>query len=111
DVGARSNESSGTDPIFRPVDCAPCPTDDVSTLRAKTSAYKLLLDKGLIRIGLALPPPPPANLEFSVASVADPHGCTTNPATGLTSPPTRMKSMYRPPLPPTHPRFPTPLTS
>src|SRR5262249_10648417 len=97
DVGARSNESSGTDPIFRPVDCAPCPTDDVSPPRAKTSAYKLLLDKGLIRIGLALPPPPPANLEFSVASVADPYGCTTNPGTGLTSARTGKISMYRPP--------------
>jgi len=102
DVRDRFEESSGTDPIFRLVDGATCPTDDVSTLRAKTSAYKLLLDKGLIRIGLALPPPPPANLEFSVASVADPYGCTTNPATGLTSPTTGMISMYRRPLPSTN---------
>jgi hypothetical protein len=102
DVRARFARSAGADPIFRLVDGATCPTDDVSTLSAKTSAYKLLLDKGLIRIGLALPPPPPAILEFSVASVADPYGCTTNPATGLTSTTTGIMSMYRRPLPSTN---------
>jgi cytochrome c peroxidase len=100
DVRTRFAESAGADPIFRLVDGATCPTDDVSTLSAKTSAYKLLLDKGLIRIGLTLPPP--ANLEFSVVSVADPYGCTTNPATGLTSPTTGTMSMYRRPLPSTN---------
>src|SRR5262249_24699067 len=58
------------------------------------------LDKGLIRIGLPLPSAP--NLEFSVASVDDPHGCTTNPATGLTSPTTGIVSIYRRPLPSTN---------
>jgi len=100
DVRDRFEESSGTDPIFRLVDGATCPTDDVSTLSAKRQAYKLVLDKGLIRIGLPLPSA--ANLEFSVASVADPYGCTTNPATGLTSPTTGIVSMYRRPLPSTN---------
>jgi cytochrome c peroxidase len=98
DVGVRFEESAGTDPIFRLVDGATCPTDDVSTLSAKRQAYKLLLEKGLIRIGLQLPPA----AEFSVASVADPYGCTTNPATGLTSPTTGFMSMYRRPLPSTN---------
>ena len=102
DVHDRFEESAGTDPIFRPVDGATCPTDDVSTLSAKSSAYKLLLDKGLIRIGLQLPPPQPANLEFKIASVDDPYGCTTNPATGLTSQTTGTMSMYRHPLPSTN---------
>jgi cytochrome c peroxidase len=99
-VRDRFTDSAGTDPIFRLVDGATCPTDNVSTLSAKRRAYKLLLDKGLIRIGLPLPSAP--NLEFSVASVDDPYGCTTNPATGLTSPTTGIVSMYRRPLPSTN---------
>jgi cytochrome c peroxidase len=97
DVRARFADSAGTDPIFRLVDGATCPTDNVSTLKAKRRAYKLLLDKGLIRIGLPLPSAP--NLEFSVTAVDDPYGCTTNPATGLTSPTAGIMSMYRRPLP------------
>ena len=56
-VQARFAHSSGSDPIFRLVDGAICPTDNVSTYVAKLRAYKLLLEKGLIRIGLALPTP------------------------------------------------------
>src|SRR5262249_4356634 len=41
DVRARFVASAGTDPIFRLVDGATCPTDDVSTLHAKRRAYKL----------------------------------------------------------------------
>jgi cytochrome c peroxidase len=100
DVRDRFADSAGTDPIFRLVDGATCPTDNVSTLGAKRRAYKLLLDKGLIRIGLPLPSAP--NLEFSVADVDDPYGCTTNPATGLTSATTGIVSMYRRPLPSTN---------
>jgi cytochrome c peroxidase len=100
DVRARFAASAGTDPIFRLVDGATCPTDDVSTLHAKRRAYKLVMDKGLIRIGLPMPSAP--NLEFSVAAVDDPYGCTTNPATGLTSPTTGIVSMYRRPLPSTN---------
>jgi len=100
EVRDRFAASAGTDPIFRLVDGATCPTDDVSTLNAKRRAYKLVMDKGLIRIGLPLPSAP--NLEFSVASVDDPYGCTTNPATGLTSPTTGIISMYRRPLPSTN---------
>jgi cytochrome c peroxidase len=100
DVRARFAASAGIDPIFRLVDGATCPTDNVSTLNAKRRAYKLLMDKGLIRIGLPMPSAP--NLEFSVAVVDDPYGCTTNPATGLTSPTTGIMSMYRRPLPSTN---------
>ena len=60
--------SGGNDPIFRLVDGATCPTDDVSTPGAKLRSYKLLLEKGLIRIGLPLPAAPP--LQFSVTKVA-----------------------------------------
>jgi hypothetical protein len=64
-------------------------------------AFKLVLAKGLIRIGL----PMPANAQFSVTKVQDPYGCTTNPQTGLTSPTTGTVSVYRRPLPATNVGF------
>src|SRR6266478_3982880 len=97
-VQARFYASFGTDPIFRLVDGATCPTDDVSSFGAKHEAYGLLLSKGLIRIGL----PVPATAQFRIASVDDPYNCNTNPATGLTSPTTGIVSVYRRPLPSTN---------
>ncbi|HUH83396.1 MAG TPA: hypothetical protein VLX85_02240 [Stellaceae bacterium] len=90
--------SLGSDPIFRLVDGATCPTDDVSSLAAKAEAYRLLLSKGLIRIGL----PIPANAQYEVLSVDDPYGCNTNPDTGLTGPASGVISVYRRPLPSTN---------
>jgi cytochrome c peroxidase len=97
-VAARFDASGGTDPIFRLVDGATCPSDDVSNPVAKRRAYSLLIDKGLIRIGL----PMPAGAEFEVTSVNDPYHCTTNPATGLTSTTAGIVSIYRRPLPSTN---------
>jgi cytochrome c peroxidase len=99
-VADRFAESGGADPIFRLVDGATCPTADVSTLSAKRQAYKLLIDKGLIRIGL--PMPDPTILQFAVTTVSDPYQCTTNPATGLTSETAGIVSIYRRPLPSTN---------
>lgn len=76
----------GSDPIFRPVDGAVCPTADVSTLQAKHEAYRLLLDKGLIRVSLAVPK---KGAEFKLVAVDDPYHCAT--ADNL--------SLYRRPLP------------
>ena len=45
DVAERFEKSAGTDPIFRLVDGATCPSDDISTLRARRRAYKLLTEK------------------------------------------------------------------
>jgi cytochrome c peroxidase len=100
DVAERFSASNGSDPIFRLVDGATCPSADVSTLRAKRRAYALLIEKGLIRIGL--PMPDPTILKFAVTSVDDPYQCTTNAVTGLTSPTTGIVSMYRRPLPSTN---------
>jgi cytochrome c peroxidase len=97
-VQARFYASFGTDPIFRLVDGATCPTADVSSIEAKHQAYSLLLSKGLIRIGL----PVPATAQFRIASVDDPYGCNTNPVTGLTSPTSGIVSVYRRPLPATN---------
>ena len=97
---ARFEASSGNDPLFRLVDGATCPTANVSTPGHKRQAYKLLLDKGLIRIGLQLEKA--ASLQFEVIDVQDPYSCTTNPATGLTSKTTGTMNMYRRPLPSTN---------
>ncbi len=97
DVRARF-AADDNDPLFRLVDGATCPSADVSTPQAKRNAYRLLLEKGLIRIGL----PMPAAAEFEVLNVADPYDCTTNPTTGLTSPTSGVVSVYRRPLPATN---------
>ena len=94
-VQDRFNANSN-DPLFRLVDGATCPSDDVSTRRAKRKAYSLLLSKGLIRIGL---PMPSAGLEFQITDVNDPYGCNTNSTTGLTGSTTGTVSVYRRPLP------------
>jgi len=95
-IGARFEASHGTDPLFRPVDGATCPDDDVSTPAAMKKAYTLLLNKGLIRIGIAIPP----NAEFSVIKVDDPYHCTR-----LNSPKSGVLSVYRRPLQATNLRF------
>jgi cytochrome c peroxidase len=69
----RFNATNGTDPIFRPNDGSGCPTQDVSTLKARRSAYSLLLDKGLIRIELQVP----ATAEFTVLNNDNPYGCAS----------------------------------
>lgn len=84
------------EPLFRLVDGATCPSDDVSSHRAKKRAYRLLLEKGLIRVGL---PMPSAGLQFQIVDVNDPYACNTNPTTGLTGSTTGTVSVYRRILP------------
>jgi cytochrome c peroxidase len=90
-VQDRFEVDGGLDPIFRPNDGATCPNQDVSTEAARRTAYALLLNKGLIRIGLPIPP----NAEFRVTGVSDPYGCSTD----------KELSMYRRPLPSTNLAF------
>jgi hypothetical protein len=109
-VQSRFNAGQGTDPIFRLIDGATCPSDDISNVGAKLQAYSLLLSKGLIRIGLQVPTTVAATgapTEYRIVSVSDPYGCSTNPFTGLTnfgpsSPTTGVVSVYRRPLPSTN---------
>jgi cytochrome c peroxidase len=89
-IQARFNGSNGTDPIFRPVDGAVCPSADVSTKAARSSAYRQLLSKGLIRVSLSVP----ANAEFTIVDVSDPYNC---PETTATNP-----AFFRRPLPSTN---------
>lgn len=89
-IQERFEESSGTDPIFRPVDGANCPSADVSTYQARLAAYSLLLNKGLIRVSLPVPAAP----EFAISQIQDPYNC---PQTTATQP-----ALYRRPLPATN---------
>ncbi len=101
-IQQRFDESNGTDPIFRLVDGATCPSDDVSSLAAERDAYKLLLSKGLIRIFLPLPATQLGTAtprDYEITSVTDPYGCTT-----LSSIPPVI-SVYRRPLPSANLRF------
>ena len=87
-------QSHGNDPLFAAVDGANCPTDDVR----QRASHSLLLDRGLIRIGLPLP----GNREFSISVVHDPYGCAIShdPNNG-----SDIISVYRRPLPTTNLRF------
>ncbi len=89
----RFNDTQGTDPIFRTIDGANCPSDDVSTLGAATAAYSQLLNHGLIRMALPLP----ANAEFSIIAITDPYQCPETTAS--------LPALYRRPLPATNLKF------
>ena len=91
-VRKRFEESRGLDPIFRTNDGSNCEGADVSTLGKRQRAYSLLLNRGLIRIGIDVP----AGAEFAIDSVDDPYHC----GAALTG-----ASMYRRPLPSTNLRF------
>jgi cytochrome c peroxidase len=82
----------GQDPIFRTVDGSNCNHNvDVSTLPGMLSAYSLLLNRGLIRIPIAVP----ANADYRVVGVSNQYGCNESDVI----------SMYRRPLPTTNLRF------
>lgn len=93
EVQLRFAATAGSDPIFRPVDGAVCPSADTSTLQARYAAYQLLLSKGLIRVSLAVP----ANAEFSIVGIQDPYSCTETTTSQI--------AMYRRPLPSTNLAF------
>src|SRR5262245_55172332 len=69
-VAKRFEKTSGKDPIFRLNDGANSPLADVSTREKRWAAYSMLRTKGLIRVGLPVPP----NAEFVLGAVADPYG-------------------------------------
>jgi hypothetical protein len=91
-VRQRFDESAGLDPIFRNNDGSNCEGADLSTLKRRRKTFSLLLNRGVIRIGLDVPP----NAEFVIDSVDDPYECGA-PLTGV--------SAYRRPLPATNLRF------
>ena len=73
------------DPLFDPVDGTNCP----NLPREAASSHSLLLNRGLIRVGIAWPPKPRNGVaidpEFSIEVVRDPTGCNTDTVYGLNS--------------------------
>jgi cytochrome c peroxidase len=67
--GGKFDDGLGLSAVFRTVDGSNSPNADVSTLAKRRTAYSLLLNRGLIRIGL----PVPANAEFDLVAVDDPY--------------------------------------
>ncbi|MFI4970754.1 MAG: hypothetical protein ACHP7D_11165 [Lysobacterales bacterium] len=87
-VRARFNATGGTDPIFRTNDGSNSPFADVSTLAKRRLAYSMLLNRGVIRVGIGIP----AGAEFTLDAVDDPYGYAS--AAEL--------SLFRRPLPSTN---------
>jgi cytochrome c peroxidase len=85
------DSSGGLDPVFRTNDGSNSPRADVSSVEKRRLAYSMLLNKGVIRVGL----PVPTNAEFELVGVADPYGFAS--AAEL--------SLFRRPLPGTNVRF------
>jgi hypothetical protein len=65
----RNPRNWGRDPLFRAVDGAVSPNAAVSTTVERLAAYRLLLEKALIRVGM----PIPADAEFTLVAVDDPY--------------------------------------
>jgi len=90
-IRLRFAATEGRDPLFRPVDGSVSPYADVSTLAGRRAAYRLLLERGVIRIGIGVPP----GAEFDLAAIDDPYGYAS--VTEL--------SLFRRPLPSTNLAF------
>src|SRR5215472_14318658 len=88
----RFERTDGLDPIFRANDGSTCEGADVSTSQKRRRAFSLLLEKGLIRVGLDVP----SRAEFDILKVDDPYRCG-GPQTSA--------SMYRRPLPTANLKF------
>jgi cytochrome c peroxidase len=87
-VQERFAQTHGSDPLFRTNDGSDCEGVD-SVGGSHAAAYSMLLGKAVIRVGMDVP----ADAEFVVASVDDPHHCGAPP---------QSVSMYRRPLPSTN---------
>ncbi|MGD0958646.1 MAG: hypothetical protein ABSB19_02430 [Methylomonas sp.] len=86
--GGVMDDGVGLGAIFRTNDGSNSPLADVSTSAARRKAYSMLLTKGLIRIGIAIP----ANADFQLVEVDDPYGYAS----------AKELSLFRRPLPATN---------
>jgi cytochrome c peroxidase len=82
----RFQQTDGLDPIFRNNDGSNCEGADIGNAHQRRRAFSLLLEKGLIRVGL----PVPSGAEFEIVDVEDPYYCGR---------PFSEASTYRRPLP------------
>lgn len=96
---ARFDASNGTDPVFSLNDGANSPNAPVGTLTEKRNAYSMLLNRGVIRVGMPVPTvtfdATPKTAEFTLVGIDDPYGYAS---------PTEL-SLFRRPLPSTNLRF------
>ena len=95
DAKRRYNVTHGTDPLFDQVDGSTCPTGTINN--------GLLVNSGLIRIGLQVAPnsfsPDPP--QYTITAVQDPYSCAlTTDSQGV-----QTASVYRRPLPTSNLRF------
>jgi cytochrome c peroxidase len=90
-IQQRFDATHGLDPIFRTNDGTVSPHADISTVKARRTAFKMLLSKGLIRVGIGIP----ASADFELAAVDDPYGYASSSEL----------SLFRRPLPSTNLRF------
>jgi len=88
---ARFAASQGADPVFQLVDGANSPLAATATLDQKRVAYSMLLTKGVIRIGMPVPP----GAEFTLVRADDPYGYAS----------AQELSLFRRPLPSTNLAF------
>ena len=83
--------TGGKDPLFAQIDGSACPTGTVNN--------SLVVNNGLIRIGLTVPPntfdPDPP--QYTITAVKDPYGCALTTSQGQ-----QTVSVYRRPLPATN---------
>src|SRR5215831_7824452 len=91
EVQQRFNNTQGLDPIFRLNDGAVAPNLPIATLAQRQSAFSLLTNRGVIRVGIGIP----ANAEFNLTFVEDPYHFAS--ASEL--------SLFRRPLPSTNLKF------
>ena len=89
--GGAYDDAMGLSAVFRTNDGANSPNADVSTKAKRRQAYGMLLGRGLIRVGLAIP----ANAEFELVAADDPYHFAS--ATEL--------SLFRRPLPTANLKF------
>ena len=84
-IRERWEATDGKDPLFAMIDGANCP--DLPP--GEESSHSLLLNKGLIRIGMPWPPAPyapdPVETEFDIEVVRDPTGCNLSTRWGIDS--------------------------
>jgi cytochrome c peroxidase len=90
-VQAAFDRTGGMDPLFRKVDGSNSPLANVSSVTARRNAYSMLLNRGVIRVGL----PIPAGAEFTLAGVDDPYRFAS----------AAQLSLFRRPLPATNLAF------
>lgn len=85
------DETDGLDPLFRLVDGANSPLENVATIDERRNAYSMLLNKANIRTGIGMPD----DAEFELIEIDDPYGYANE----------EELSLYRRPLPTTNLKF------